>query len=37
MRVATSETGAWNEFFADLVGRDLSGVNLVTSDARRAA
>jgi putative transposase len=34
MRVATSETGpAWNEFFADLVARGLSGVKLVTSDA----
>lgn len=34
MRVATSETGAaWNEFFADLVARGLSGVRLVTSDA----
>lgn len=34
LRVATSETGsAWNEFFADLVARDLSGVLLVTSDA----
>jgi putative transposase len=34
MRVATSETGAaWNEFFADLVARGLSGVQLVTSDA----
>lgn len=33
-RVATSETGAaWNEFFADLVARGLSGVRLVTSDA----
>ncbi|PZT84365.1 MAG: IS256 family transposase, partial [Gordonia sp. (in: high G+C Gram-positive bacteria)] len=32
--VATSETGpAWNEFFADLVARGLSGVRLVTSDA----
>ncbi|MEX5249837.1 transposase, partial [Kocuria sp. CPCC 205260] len=28
LRVATSETGsAWNEFFADLVARDLSGVS----------
>ena len=36
MRVATSETGAaWNEFFADLVARGLSGVRLVTSDAHR--
>lgn len=34
MRVATSETGAaWNEFFADLVARGLSGVRLITSDA----
>ena len=34
LRVATSETGAaWNEFFADLVARGLSGVALVTSDA----
>ena len=34
MRVATSEIGAaWNEFFADLVARGLSGVRLVTSDA----
>ena len=34
MRVTTSETGAaWNEFFADLVARGLSGVRLVTSDA----
>ncbi|GAA5167383.1 transposase for insertion sequence element IS1081 [Ornithinimicrobium tianjinense] len=33
-RVATSETGsAWNEFFADLVARGLTGVRLVTSDA----
>jgi Transposase, Mutator family len=31
MRVATAETGAaWNEFFADLVTRGLSGVRLVT-------
>lgn len=36
IRVATSETGsAWNEFFADLVARGLSGVRLVTSDAHR--
>jgi putative transposase len=36
MRVATSETGAaWNEFFADLVARGLSGVRLVTSDAHK--
>jgi transposase-like protein len=34
MRVATAETGsAWNQFFADLVARGLSGVRLVTSDA----
>jgi putative transposase len=34
MRVATSETGpVWNEFFADLVARGLTGVRLVTSDA----
>ena len=34
MRVATSETAsAWNQFFADLVARGLSGVLLVTSDA----
>lgn len=34
MRVATSETGAaWNEFFADLTARGLTGVRLVTSDA----
>lgn len=34
LRVATSETGpAWNEFFADLTARGLSGVRLVTSDA----
>lgn len=34
MRVATSETGAaWNEFFADLIARGLTGVRLVTSDA----
>jgi len=34
MRVATSETGAaWNEFFADLVARGLTGVRLITSDA----
>ena len=33
-RVATAETGAaWNEFFADLVARGLTGVRLVTSDA----
>lgn len=32
--MATSETGpAWNEFFAELVARGLSGVRLVTSDA----
>jgi transposase-like protein len=36
LRVATSETGAaWNEFFADLVARGLSGVRLVTSDAHQ--
>ena len=36
MRVATSETGAaWNEFFADLVARGLTGVQLVTSDAHQ--
>ena len=36
MRVATSETGAaWNEFFADLTARGLSGVRLVTSDAHQ--
>ena len=36
MRVATSGTGpAWNEFFADLVVRGLSGVRLVTSDAHQ--
>lgn len=34
MRVATSETGpVWNEFFADLTARGLTGVRLVTSDA----
>ena len=34
VKVATSETGAaWNAFFADLVARGLSGVQLVTSDA----
>ena len=34
MRVATAETRtAWNEFFADLTARGLSGVRLVTSDA----
>ncbi len=37
IRVATSETGAaWNEFFADLVARGLTGVRLVTSDAHAA-
>ena len=37
MRVATSETGAaWNEFFADLLARGLTGVRLVTSDAHAA-
>jgi putative transposase len=36
IRVATSETGsAWNEFFADLVARGLTGVRLVTSDAHQ--
>jgi transposase-like protein len=34
LTVATSETGpAWNTFFADLVARGLTGVQLVTSDA----
>ena len=34
LRVATGEThSAWNEFFADLVARGLTGVQLVTSDA----
>ena len=34
LRVATRETGpAWNQFFADLVARGLTGVRLVTSDA----
>ena len=33
LRVATSETGAAWESFADLVARGLSGVRLVTSDA----
>lgn len=34
LSVATSESGpAWNTFFADLVARGLSGVQLVTSDA----
>ena len=34
MRVATAETGAaWNEFFADLTARGLTGVRLITSDA----
>ena len=34
MRVATAETAsAWNQFFADLVARGLTGVRLVTSDA----
>ena len=37
VRVSTSETGpAWNEFFADLVARGLTGVRLVTSDAHLA-
>lgn len=36
LRVATSETGpAWNEFFADLTVRGLTGVRLVTSDAHK--
>lgn len=36
LRVATSETGAaWNEFFADLAARGLTGVRLVTSDAHQ--
>jgi len=36
MRVATSETGpAWNQFFADLVARGLTGVRLITSDAHQ--
>ncbi|MGO1410991.1 MULTISPECIES: IS256 family transposase [unclassified Microbacterium] len=34
LRVATSETGAaWNQFFADLTARGLTGVHLITSDA----
>ena len=34
LKVATSETGAaWNQFFADLVARGLTGVRLITSDA----
>jgi len=34
LQVATSETGsAWNAFFADLVARGLTSVQLVTSDA----
>jgi len=34
LHIATSETGAaWNAFFADLVARGLTGVQLVTSDA----
>lgn len=34
LTVATRETGAaWNAFFADLVARGLTGVQLVTSDA----
>lgn len=34
LNVATSETGpAWNTFFADLIARGLTGVQLVTSDA----
>ena len=36
MRIATSETAsAWNQFFADLVARGLTGVRLVTSDAHQ--
>ena len=36
LRIATSETGpAWNEFFADLTARGLTGVRLVTSDAHQ--
>ena len=36
LRVATSETGpAWNEFFADLTARGLTGVRLITSDAHK--
>ena len=36
LRVATSETGAaWNEFFADLAARGLTGVRLVTSDVHQ--
>jgi putative transposase len=34
VKVATKETKeAWNVFFADLVARGLSGVQLVNSDA----
>ena len=34
LQTATAETGsAWNAFFADLVARGLTGVQLVTSDA----
>lgn len=34
LQTATSETGsAWNAFFADMVARGLTGVQLVTSDA----
>ncbi len=34
LQTATAETGsAWNAFFADLVSRGLTGVQLVTSDA----
>ena len=34
VQTATAETGsAWNAFFADLVARGLTGVQLVTSDA----
>ncbi len=36
MRVATAETAsAWNQFFADLVARGLTGVRLVTSAAHQ--
>ncbi|GAB3750292.1 hypothetical protein GCM10027599_07350 [Yimella radicis] len=35
MRVSTAETGpVWNEFFADLVARGLTGVRPITSDAQ---
>jgi putative transposase len=34
LQVATSESGsAWNAFFADLIARGLTGVQLITSDA----